>query len=225
MQDFLRDTRYGLRLLGRSPVFTIVGVLSLALGIGANAAIFHLIDALTLRSLAVVNPHELAAVRADGPQAFGSYEGANSNATYPLWEHIRANQSAFSAIFAWGDAQFVVGRGAEARLRAGCGSAAIFSRRSASSRNAAGCSGPATTAGDAAPKSVVVSHAFWQSRLGGRESAIGSPLILRDQPFTIVGVTPASFTGLEVGERSMSRCHSARPRSGTPASTAGTAGG
>ena len=94
-----RDARYGLRLLQRSPIFTVVAILSLALGIGANAAIFHLIDTIQLRSLAIAHPEELAEVRPDGPQAFGTYDGVNAKATAPLWELIRANQSAFSAIF------------------------------------------------------------------------------------------------------------------------------
>ena len=67
-----RDARYGLRLLKRSPIFTVVAILSLALGIGANAAIFHLIDTIQLRSLAIARPQELAEVRPDGPQAFGT---------------------------------------------------------------------------------------------------------------------------------------------------------
>lgn len=201
MQDFLRDTRYGLRLLARSPVFTTVGVLSLAFGIGANAAIFHLIDALTLRSLAVVHPHELVAVRPDGPQAFGSYDGPNAHATYPLWEQIRANRGAFSAIFAWGDGQFVVGRGAESRLTRGLWVSGDYFPALGVAPHRGRLFGPADDSRGCGAKSVVVSHAFWQSRLGGRDSAIGSPLILRDQPFTIIGVTPPSFTGLEVGER------------------------
>src|SRR4029453_12692814 len=90
-------------------------ILSLALGIGANAAIFQLIDTIRLRSLAIPNPEELAEGQPDGPQAFGTYEGVNAKATYPLWELIHANQTAFSAMFVWGDAQFNVGRGAEAR--------------------------------------------------------------------------------------------------------------
>ena len=93
--NMVRDTLYGLRLLRRSPIFTTIAIVSLALGIGANAAIFELIDTIRLRSLAVANPQELAEVRVDGPQAFGSYEGVNAKATYPLWELIRARQSAF----------------------------------------------------------------------------------------------------------------------------------
>jgi putative ABC transport system permease protein len=201
MQDLLRDTRYGLRLLARSPIFTTVGILSLALGIGANAAIFHLIDALTLRSLAVVNPHELVAVRPGGPQAFGSYDGPNANATYPLWEQIRASQSAFSAIFAWGDGEFVVGRGSESRATRGLWVSGDFFPALGVPPHRGRLFGAADDSRGCGAKSVVVSHAFWQSRLGASESAVGSALILRDQPFTIVGVTPPSFTGLEVGER------------------------
>lgn len=101
-ENIVRDMRYGLRVLGRSPIFTAVAILSLALGIGANAAIFHLIDTIRLRSLVIANPEQLAEVRADGPQAFGSYEGINAKVTYPLWELIRAHQGAFAGIFAWG---------------------------------------------------------------------------------------------------------------------------
>src|SRR4029453_9383750 len=108
VDPLVRDTRYGLRLLRRSSVFTTVAILSLALGIGANAAIFELIDTIRLRSLPIAHPQELAEVRPDGPQAFGSYDGVNAKATLPLWEMIRSNQGAFSSMFAWGDTAFVV---------------------------------------------------------------------------------------------------------------------
>src|SRR4029453_12589091 len=118
-ETIIRDTRYGLRVLVRSPIFTAVAILSLALGIGANAAIFHLIDTIRLRSLAITNPEQLAEVRPDGPQAFGNYDGINAKATYPLWGLIRTNQSAFSGMFAWADTELLVGRGVEARRARG----------------------------------------------------------------------------------------------------------
>jgi len=201
MENLIRDTRYGLRLLARSPIFTTVAVLSLALGIGANAAIFHLVDALTLRSLAVVNPHDLVEVRPDGPQAFGSYEGANAKATYPLWEQIHANQSALSATFAWGDGEFLVGRGADARPARGLWVSGDFFTVLGIPPHRGRLFGPADDRRGCGAGSAVVSYAFWQSHLAGRESAIGSTLTLRDQPFTIVGITPSSFSGLEVGQR------------------------
>ena len=200
MEHLIRDLRHGLRLLARSPIFTAVAVLSLALGIGANAAIFHLIDALTLRSLAIVSPHQLVEVRPDGPQAFGTYDGVNSKATYPLWEQIRANQRAFSATFAWGDAEFVVGRGAEARLAHGLWVSGDFFPVLGIRPHRGRLFGPTDDRRGCGGESAVVSYTFWRSHLGGRESAVGSTLTLRDRPFTVIGVTPRSFTGLEVGQ-------------------------
>jgi putative ABC transport system permease protein len=196
----MRDTQYGLRLLRRSPIFATVSILSLALGIGANAAIFHLIDAIELRSLAIANPQELVEVRADGPQAFGSYEGVNSKATYPLWELIHTHQSAFSAMFAWGDVKFLVGRGREARSARGLWVSGDFFPGLGILPERGRLLGPEDDRLGCGNGSAVISHAFWQMYFGGRESAIGSTLTLRDQPFTVVGVAPSSFTGLEVGE-------------------------
>jgi predicted permease len=195
----VRDVRYGLRLLKRSPIFTAVAILSLALGIGANAAIFHLIDTIRLRSLAVANPQELAEVRADGPQAFGTYDGVNAKATVPQWELIRSNQSAFSSMFAWGDAHLLVGRGAEARHAGGLWVSGDYFAVLGIAPERGRLIGPADDRRGCGAASAVISHAFWQSYFAGQESAIGSALRVFDQPFTVVGVTPASFTGLEVG--------------------------
>jgi putative ABC transport system permease protein len=196
----IRDTRYGLRLLRRAPVFTAIAMLSLALGIGANAAIFQLIDTVRLRHLPIPNPQELAEVRADGVHSFGVSEGFNAQVTYPLWEQIRAHQTAFAGMFAWGNTTLLVGRGGEARRARGLWVSGDFfrvlgitperGRLLTADDDHRGCgAGPA-----------VVSHAFWQTYFGGQESAIGNTVTLLDQPFTVVGVTPARFTGLEVGQ-------------------------
>ncbi len=196
----IRDMRYGLRLLTRSPIFTVVAILSLALGIGANAAIFQLIDTIRLRSLAVANPHELAEVRIDGPQAFGSYEGLNARATLPLWELVREHQSAFAALFAWGDTQLLIDRGAAARGARGLWVSGDFFRVLGISPVRGRLLGPDDDRRGCGAGSAVISHAFWQSYLGGRDAAIGGALTVLDRPFTVVGVAPASFTGLEVGQ-------------------------
>jgi len=86
LEDLVRDGQYGLRVLRRSPAFATVAILTLALGIGANAAIFHLIDALSLRSLPIANPQELAEIEAEGIEGFGVDAGPNGRVTYPLWE-------------------------------------------------------------------------------------------------------------------------------------------
>jgi len=146
----IRDVRYGLRLLGRAPVFTTVAILSLALGIGANAAIFHLIDTVRLRSLPVANPEQLAEVRADGVQAFGVSDGINSQVTYPLWEQIRAHQSAFASMFAWSDTTFLVGRGADSSRARGLWVSGDSSACLASRPNGDACSRVKTIAAAAA---------------------------------------------------------------------------
>src|SRR5499427_8679184 len=116
IENTLQDLRYAGRTLRRSPGFTAVAILSLALGIGANAAIFQLLNAVRLRSLPVANPQELAEVRvAGGNGGYGSQNGINSELTNALWEQIRQSQEAFSGIFAWGNADFSVGRLTEAR--------------------------------------------------------------------------------------------------------------
>ena len=196
----IRDAQYGLRLLRRAPLFTTVATLSLALGIGANAAIFQLIDTVRLRSLPVANPQELVEVRADGVRGFGVSADFNAEVTYPLWDQIRTHQSAFAAMFAWGNATFIIGRGGEARRARGLWVSGDFfpvlgitperGRLLSADDDRRGCgAGPA-----------VVSHPFWQAYFAGRESVIGATLTIHDQPFTVVGVAPARFTGLEIGQ-------------------------
>ena len=97
MDHLIRDAQYGLRVLSRTPIFASVAILSLALGIGANAAIFQLIDTVRFRSLPVADPQGLAEVHADGVNGFGISADFNSEATYPLWEQIREHQTAFAS--------------------------------------------------------------------------------------------------------------------------------
>lgn len=200
MDSLVSDARYGLRVLRRAPVFAAVAMLSLALGIGANAAIFQLIDTVRLRSLPVPDPAGLVEVRAEGVHGFGVSSNFNAEVTYPLWEQVRAHQVAFASIFAWGDAQLIVGRADDARAARGLWVSGDFfrglgitperGRLIAADDDRRGCGAGA----------AVVSHAFWQVYLGGRDTAIGSTLTVLDRPFTIVGVTPSRFTGLEVGQ-------------------------
>src|SRR5262245_19628475 len=99
LENLLQDFRYAGRVLRRSPGYTAVAIMSLTLGIGANTAIFQLLNAVRLRSLPVTNPQELAEVRvAGGNGGYGIQRGINSELTNPLWERIRANQQAFSGI-------------------------------------------------------------------------------------------------------------------------------
>jgi predicted permease len=203
IKDTLQDLRYGGRVLRRSPGFTTVAILSLALGIGANTAIFQLLNAVRFRSLPVVNPQELAEVRiAGGNRRLGINPGNSSThqITNPLWEQIQEHQEAFSGIFAWGGDSFVVGNGTETRRVQGfwvsgdlfhvLGVVPVRGRLFMRDDDRRGCG----LAG------AVISYTFWQSYFGGEDSAIGRGLIIGDKPFTVIGVTPPEFFGLEVGK-------------------------
>src|SRR3984885_55679 len=111
------DLQYGARLLVKSPGFAAVAILSLALGIGANTAIFQLLDAVRLRTLPVKDPQQLARVKiADTPHCcVGDFYSRNADLTGGLWTRLREQQQGFSAIAAWADTRLNVGEGGEAR--------------------------------------------------------------------------------------------------------------
>src|SRR5437879_3957719 len=104
IETLWQDLRFGARLLRLNPGFAVVAIASLALGIGANTAIFQLIDAVRLRTLPVKNPQELAEVRISNVRELrGSTNSAYAAATNSIWERIRDQQQAFSGVFAWSD--------------------------------------------------------------------------------------------------------------------------
>src|SRR4029450_2641151 len=113
-----QDFRYGARLLRRNPGFASVAILSLALGAGANTAIFQLLDALRIRTLPVAHPEELVEIRIpDGDYAnpSGGFQGRGPFLTNPLWERLRDRQEAFSGVFAWSSPEFDLSSGGESR--------------------------------------------------------------------------------------------------------------
>ena len=202
VENVIRDVRHAARVLRHSPGFTFVAILSLALGIGANTAIFQLLDAIRLRSLPVADPQELAEVRpAGGHGGLGVTNGFASEMTNPLWEDIRDRQEAFSGVFAWGATGFLIGSGAEARYVGGLWVSGDFfsvlrvaparGRLIAAADDQRGCG----------PRSAVISDAFWQGYFGGRDSAIGAMLTISGKPIEVIGVTPPEFFGLEIGKQ------------------------
>lgn len=116
LESFFADIRYALRTLRKSPGFTATAIVTLALGIGANTAIFMLLDAIRLRSLPVHDPQELAEVRITdaGHQGMGLNQ-QYGELTRPLWQEIRDHQQSFSAVFAWSVNLRYVGQGSEMR--------------------------------------------------------------------------------------------------------------
>src|SRR5260370_31809238 len=120
LRDLADDTRYGVRMLLKNPGFTAIAVLSLALGIGANTAIFQLLNAVRLKTLPVKAPQELAEVRiADMKGARGAFNTQYPPVTNPIWEKIRERQQAFSGILAWGKREFNLSQGGEVHTAKG----------------------------------------------------------------------------------------------------------
>jgi putative ABC transport system permease protein len=199
--DMFQDLRFGVRMLLKHKSFTAVAILSLALGIGANTAIFQLIDAVRLRTLPVKAPQELAEVRlADMEGARGGFNRSPYPAvTNPIWELIRDRQQAFSGIFAWGTDNVNLAPGGEVR-------SARMLYVSGDAFNTLGVQ-PAlgrlfTTTDDqrgCAQSALVISHEFWQREYGGDANIIGRKVTVADHAFEIIGVTPSAFFGMEVG--------------------------
>ena len=197
--EMFQDLRFGVRMLLKNKTFTAVAVLSLALGIGANTAIFQLIDAVRLRTLPVKAPQELAEVRmADMKGARGGLSD-RPTVTNVIWEQIRDRQQAFSNITAWGTNTVNLAPGGEVRPARmlyvsgnffnTIGVGPTLGRVFTTEEDTRGCGAPG----------LVISHAFWQSEFSGDANVIGRKVTLRDQSFEIIGVTPANFFGMEVG--------------------------
>jgi predicted permease len=193
LDDIGRDVRQSLRLLARQRTFTAVIVVTLALGIGANTAIFSIVDSLLLRTLPVKDPNRLAVLSA-GPQ---------TTWTYPIWEEIQRREDLFDGVFAWSrfDAQFNLSQGGETQFVSGVWASAssftILGVRPILGRTFV----PAddVRGGGPAGPVAVISYGFWQRHFAGARDVVGRTLMLDRVPFTIVGVTPREFFGLTPG--------------------------
>jgi len=198
-----QDLRYAARVLRLSPGFAAVAILSLALGIGANTAIFQLLDSVRLRSLPVPHPEELAEVRiVGGNRGMGVSDGRYAQLTMPLWQAIQARQQGFSSMFAWSQDDLRIGHGAESRPANGIVVSGDFFKalsvypwrgRLLSQEDVDGpC--PAGTG------HAVVSYGYWQTVMGGREPSPDTKIEIYGDPYEVVGVTPPGFFGVAVGE-------------------------
>ncbi len=197
-----QDLRFAARQLRLNPGFAAVAVLSLALGIGANTAIFQLVNAVRLRSLPVQKPEELAYVDfARGSMRSGWFSTRSARFTYAQWEQIRDRQQAFSGVFAWSSTQFNLAAAGEVRYAQGLfvsgdffralGVQPIVGRTFTAEDDRVGCGSPG----------AVVSYAFWQRELGGDPGVLGRTVSLDGRPAPIIGVTPSGFFGVEVGHQ------------------------
>src|SRR5262245_19985256 len=189
---WLQDLRLAFRQIRAAPVVSLVAILSLALGIGANTAIFSLVNGLMMRALPVPDPERLARVTS---------ASTATSWTNPIWEQLRDRAGAFGGAAAWAAVRFDLAKGGEAQYVDGLwvsggyydtlGVGAILGRTltPADDRRGGGPDGAV----------AVLGYGFWISRFGGSPDAIGRQVTLDRVPFTIVGVAPPGFFGAEVG--------------------------
>ena len=200
-EALMQDLRYAARILRRSPALTATAVLTLALGIGANTAVFQLINAVAMRSLPVSNPGELAEVRiAGGNKGFGITNGPYAQLTRPVWEELRAHQEAFSGVFAWGAREVRVGQGSDLHRASALAVSGEFFRVLGVKAFRGRLFEPSDEASSCPSRQAVISYGYWQRELGGRELGRDTRLTVDLEPQEIIGVTPPGFFGLAVGE-------------------------
>jgi predicted permease len=191
MQTLWQDLRYGFRMLAKSPGFTALAVLTLALGIGVNATVFSVINGMLLRPMPVPHPEQITVLAAqqDGSQDFQQF-------SYPDYLDIRKQADAFSDILAYRVS--LVGLSVD-----GKGDHCIVSRVTGNYFSTAGIQPalgrlifPTEGQTPGADPILVLGYAYWQKRFGGDKNVIGKQVEMDGHPVTIVGVTPKGFPGM-----------------------------
>jgi predicted permease len=204
--EMIQDLRYGVRMLLKSKGFTAVAAMTLALGIGANTAIFSVMNALLLRLLPVKDPEELvllANVNRDGPAHIFSY---------PLYEQLRDGSHSFSDLFGATDVskrrmsadgkegEFIRAQEVTGNFFAALGAPALLGRTLTTEDDQVSllyADGQWTPSSQAV---AVISHSFWQRRFGADPAVVGKTITIENRPVTIVGVTAPGFFGIQPGE-------------------------
>ncbi len=194
METLLRDFKLTLRTLAKKPTFAAIAMLSLALGIGANTTVFTIANELFLRPLPVEDADRLVAIQTRDEKMAGSNPVSHLN-----WLDIREQNKVFDQVFAHDWVPLSVSTGGEADV--------IFGQMvSGNYFDALGVTAahgrtflPAEDATPGTHPVAVLSHRFWSERLGSDPTKVGQTLLVNSQPFTIVGVAPASFGGVTLG--------------------------
>jgi predicted permease len=215
IESLWHDVRGALRVFVKSPGFSFVVVATLALGIGANTAIFELLDAVRLRSLPVAKPNELAELRiAEGNHGLGITDSQYANFTVPMWQEVKEHHDPFSGIFAWRTADVQVGNSNQSRHVNGLEVSGDFfsvlgivplEGRLIEPQDETGCQ----------IGRVVASYSFWKSQMGSEPITANTTIRAEGRSVQVLGVTPPSFFGIIVGDRfdlAYPTCTPAHPR-------------
>ena len=208
MLTFWQDFRFAVRMLGKSPGFTLVAVLTLALGIGANTAIFSVVNSVLIRSLPVKEPRQLVFLTNPDNQGMeqGFSDGNRDFVTYPEFQELSKNNEVLSGLAASASEGPTLSVGIENQGQISEGTPVQIGLVSGSYFSVMGVDpilgrlfpSEVDTVRDANPVAVV-NYRFWQEQLGGNREALGRKIRIRGTWFDVIGVTPAAFTGETVG--------------------------
>ena len=202
METLLQDLRYALRTLIKNPGFAAIAVLTLALGLGANTAIFSLTDQILLKRLPVQKPDELVVLRADGPKSGRvSTDGDAANSfSYPMYTQLRDNNDVFAGLLA----RFPVSLSVSGEGQTERADGELVSGNYFDVLGVVPALGRVFTQEDdqipGANPVIVLSHGYWARRFGGSADILNKSLVVNGQPMTVVGVARAGFTGVQIGQ-------------------------
>ncbi|HXN65621.1 MAG TPA: ABC transporter permease [Candidatus Acidoferrales bacterium] len=207
METLAQDLRFAVRALGKAPAFSAIAILTLALGIGANTAIFSVIDAVLLRTLPIPDPQQLVVI--SNPEIAGMQNGSSNGERdligYHEFEGLRDQNNVFSGTFAVDsrgetspvslDGSSELGSPASISMVSG-GYFRVLEAEPLEGRTF----GTEVDQGIGAHPQAVISYAFWERRLQRNPTVIGSHLRIRQTVFDVIGVMPPDFTGVSVGD-------------------------
>ncbi len=208
MERLMANVRLAVRMLVKTPIVTSVAILSLALGIGANAAIFSLYSQLLLRPLPVVEPERLVNLEAPGPKPGADFcngaGGCDEVFSYPMFRDLQREQTVFTDVAAHRGFIFSVAwRGRSLDIVQGMQVSGSYFPALGLAPALGRLFGPEIDEPLGGHPVAVLSHEFWQDELGGARDALGEVLLVNGEPLTIVGVAPAGFRGTTLNMPSM----------------------
>src|SRR5947208_277103 len=202
MQTIWQDLRYGLRMLAKNPGFSFIAIVTLALGIGANTAIFSLLNQVLLRRLPVRNPGELVVLKSPGPKHGHVWsDGDDAEVfSYPLYKGLAKNTAVFDGVMARYQFSAAIASHGQTDRRSGelgTGNCfAVLGVRPALGRVLS----PADDDVQGAHPVLVLSHGYWTGHFGGDAGVLNQTILVNNTEMTIVGVAQTGFSGVQVGQ-------------------------
>ena len=202
MHTLWQDVRYGLRMLAKNPGFTGIAILTLALGIGANTAIFSLLNQVLLRRLPVRNPEELVILKSPGPKHGHVWSDGDDSEifSYPLYKGLAKNTTAFDGVIA----RYEFGASVSNHGQTDRGEGELVTGNYFDVLGVRPALGRLLTPADddvqGAHPVLVLSYAYWQQHFGGDSGVLNKTILVNNTEMTIVGVAQSGFTGVQVGQ-------------------------